>query len=847
MFLTAGRKLGRYEILSLIGVGGMGEVYRARDTRLDRTVAIKVLPEHLSNKSQQRDRFEREGKAVSTLNHPHICALYDVGCEDGVDYLVMEFLEGETLAHRLKRGPLPLDLVFRYSIEIADALDQAHRKRVIHRDLKPSNIVLTNIGAKVLDFGLASVRAADVPTDVTASTSTLTEKGAILGTPQYMAPEQLKGKRADARSDIFAFGAVVYEMATGRKAFEGQSKASLIVSILEHSPPPLLSFRPTAPAALGHVVQGCIAKDPEERWQSAGDLKRELKWISDSALQVAVSNAPSHLLRNTILLIILILVSAGAALYPIWRLPRQKPTSFERLTFRRGEISGARFGPDGHSIYYSAAWDNDLSDVFFAIPGNPEGRPLRWPGARLLSISRSGEAAILVGEPQTTLARAQIGGGQPRNVLDNVLDADWSPDGSSLAVARSRQGKNAIEYPIGTTIFECPPNERVPAIRVSPSGKVIAFVLTKVGTLSIMTIDTRDRVVHRLSDGWLGVGYLAWSRKNEVLFSAMADDRVLSIYAASTNTGAHRRISQSPGSFIYDVAPDGRMLLGEVSSRGVIRYHKRGKATEDDLSWLDASLAFDLSRDGRLLLFVEPLHALNGESAIYIRRTDGSPAIRVAYGNRPSLSPDGKSVLFINHEGHSRLALVSVGAGEARALLEENDTEYQSVEWLPDGKRILITARKGHSASSSYLYDLSRGSSRQVAPEGLSLRQANRHEVHVSPDGNSVLIRFGEEMFLVSLLSPNRRPLAGIRSSDSVIGWSNDGKQLYLHEQGGPKIYRVDLGTGRKQLWRDLTPPDGAGVVQGTYTICMSADVESYAYSFQRDLVDLYLVNGLYL
>src|SRR5713101_2509210 len=282
MAIASGRRLGPYEILSAIGAGGMGEVYKARDTRLDRIVAIKVLPPHLADRSELRERFEREAKTIAGLNHPHICVLYDIGQQDGIDYLVVEYLEGETLAHRLQKGALPLEQLSQYAIEIADALDKAHRKGVTHRDLKPGNIMLTKTGTKLLDFGLAKVRAAEAVAGMTAlptQTTALTGEGTILGTLQYMAPEQLEGKEADARTDIFALGGMLYEMATGRKAFEGKSQASLISAILTAEPPPISTIQTMAPPLLDHVVRTCLAKEPDARWQSAHDVLAALKWV----------------------------------------------------------------------------------------------------------------------------------------------------------------------------------------------------------------------------------------------------------------------------------------------------------------------------------------------------------------------------------------------------------------------------------------------------------------------------------------------------------------------------------------------------------------------------------------
>jgi len=292
MMLSAGAKLGPYEILSAIGAGGMGEVYRARDTRLDRTVAIKVLPAHLAGSAALRERFEREAKTIASLNHPHICTLYDTGHQDEIDFLVMEYLEGETLAQRLLKGSLPIQQVLQYAIEISDALDKAHRKGITHRDLKPGNIMLTKSGTKLVDFGLAKLAQEATPatpeSQLPTMKSGITGEGTILGTLQYMAPEQVEGTAVDGRTDIFAFGAVVYEMATGKKAFTGKSHASLIAAILERDPPAMTTLQPMTPPALDRVVKKCLAKEPEKRWQAASDVCDELKWIAEGGSQTGM-------------------------------------------------------------------------------------------------------------------------------------------------------------------------------------------------------------------------------------------------------------------------------------------------------------------------------------------------------------------------------------------------------------------------------------------------------------------------------------------------------------------------------------------------------------------------------
>ncbi len=326
MALTSGTKLGPYEIVAPLGAGGMGEVYRARDTRLDRTVAIKVLPAHLADNPERRQHFEREAKAVSALNHPHICTLYDIGQQGGIDFLVMEYLEGETLAQRLQKGPLPLEQVLLYATEIADALDKAHRKGIIHRDLKPGNILLTKTGTKLLDFGLAKLKPETGPpaplSQLPTAKDNLSAQGTILGTLQYMAPEQLEGKEVDARTDIFAFGAVVYEMVTGKKAFEGKSQASVMAAILERDRPPITQLQPMTPPALERVVKRCLAKDPDERWQTATDLTSELNWISQGsqlgstpAIPVKISKRERILWLGALALAVVALAVAATRLY----------------------------------------------------------------------------------------------------------------------------------------------------------------------------------------------------------------------------------------------------------------------------------------------------------------------------------------------------------------------------------------------------------------------------------------------------------------------------------------------------------------------------------------------------
>jgi predicted Ser/Thr protein kinase len=396
MAILPGKRLGPYEILSAIGAGGMGEVYRARDTRLDRIVAIKVLPAHLADEPKLRERFEREARTIASLNHPHICVLHDIGRHDGIDFLVMEYLEGETLAQRLLKGPLPLEQVLQYAIEIADALDKVHRKGVTHRDLKPGNIMLTKSGTKLLDFGLAKLKQETAPANISLSKlptaqDNLTAQGTILGTLQYMAPEQLEGKEVDARTDIFAFGAVVYEMVTGKKAFEGKSQASLIAAIMHVDPPGISVLQPMTPPQLNRVVKTCLTKEPDSRWQTASDLTRELKWIAEGGSQV--TSAPTAAVngnglrahwREVLMWGVASLLVAAITGLAIWNLkptPSRPVTRFAVMLPLGQQLAGLESGPgvavfpDGAHLAYVAR-QGGTQQVYLRAMDSLEAKPI---------------------------------------------------------------------------------------------------------------------------------------------------------------------------------------------------------------------------------------------------------------------------------------------------------------------------------------------------------------------------------------------------------------------------------------------------------------------------------------
>jgi serine/threonine protein kinase len=486
MTFSAGTRVGPYEIRAPIGSGGMGEVYHARDPRLQRSVAIKILSSSRGAGPAELDRFQREARAIARLSHPHICTLYDVGEQDGVAFLVMELLEGETLAERLERGPVPLDRALVFGIQIAEALDAAHRKSVFHRDLKPGNVMLTASGVKLLDFGLAKLRDAEYEDHAQMPTKTvpLTEQGTMLGTLPYMAPEQVEGRAADARTDIFALGVVLYQMTTGRAPFHGTSRASLTAAILTHQPPPVSSTVPETPRNLDRIAQKCLAKDPEERWQNARDLAAALRWISDDDTAHAAARPLDIRRRRRTTRVAALAAAAAIGAVTVWPLASGRlghaaspPNArFITVTFRTGTVSAARFAPDGETIIYSAAWGGEPYALFMTRRDSVESRSLNIPDAKLLGVSSTGDLAFLRGPHDAlklltpssgTLVRVSIVGGGPREILDDVIAADWKPGSSDLAVVRRTQ----VDFPLGTKIYG---SNGFTAVRIAPDGQRLA-------------------------------------------------------------------------------------------------------------------------------------------------------------------------------------------------------------------------------------------------------------------------------------------------------------------------------------------------------------------------------------
>ena len=576
------------------GAGGMGEVYRARDTKLDREVAIKVLPAALAQDPERLARFEREAKVLAALNHSNIAQIYGVEESGGVRALVMELVPGESL-----KGPLPLETALGYAKQIAEALEAAHEKGIVHRDLKPANIMITPASVvKVLDFGLAAFPSRDHegadPNVSPTLTISPTRAGMILGTAAYMSPEQARGKPVDKRADIWAFGVVLYEMLTGRQAFPGDTITDVLAAVVTKEPE-----WDRVPGKVRRLLQSCLQKDPKQRLQAIGDWR------------LLLDDAPQVTPRRYGWMIALaagICVVLGAAMFILGRRTSRTPSpSFQRVTFRRGIIDNGRFANGGRTIVYSASWDGNPLRVFSTQAENPESRDLGIVNARLLGVSTSDEMAIAL-RPGPILARVPISGGTPRKVANDIVAADWTSDGNSLAVVRSKPGFQQLEFPIGNVLYQTTGGIFNP--RISPKGDLIAFLEQPLGALggvgSVVAVDTKG-TKKTLTELWLGeITGLAWSpSSDEILFTAAAYGITTSLYAVN-RSGRQRLIAHLSGNFdVLDVAADGRLLMGHGVVSSALFYLPTLDSKETDLYWHDSSVLSDISRDGNALLFSE--------------------------------------------------------------------------------------------------------------------------------------------------------------------------------------------------------------------------------------------------
>jgi eukaryotic-like serine/threonine-protein kinase len=843
--LSPGDRLGPYEIVGLLGSGGMGEVYRAQDPRLGRAVALKVLRGSATD-TEHVARFAREARAAGSLNHPNIVAVFDVAREGGVPYVVTELLEGETLRARLNRGPIPYRKAVEYGIQMAQALDAAHGKGIWHRDVKPANIFVTDEGrVKLLDFGIAKLTEREARADARDTTAESTQAGEIRGTAGYMSPEQVLGDAVDHRSDIFSLGAVLYEMFTGARAFQRPSNVETMNAVLQEDPEDLLTLNPKLPSPAAAIVQRCLEKNKEERFQSSRDLAFDLQQLRDvTAATAPLAAAPASLRRRVLpaILALAVLAEGIALVMQPWQ--RQGPT-FEQLTFRRGRIGGARFGSDGQAVVYSEAPQGNALEVWRRYLGDSTASPLEYPVGTDVLAAHAGELAVslrrrfILGERFVgTLALVPMGGGSPREVAENVEDADWDPAGSELAIVRSAGdmgGPSQIEYPVGTTIYKTDASIRF--VRVSRDGRRFAFLEDPTGRGVGGRVAVVDRSGNRtfLTPEFNSVRGLAWSAAGSELWFTAGELRMNRTLRAVSLDGKARSVFEAPGSLtLWDIAPDGRVLLTRDEERRAIVGLPPGAATERDLSWFDYSGVADISADGRMLLFGDRF-------GVYLRNTDGSQPVRLGLkdGFADALSPDGKTVLGTIDSGR-QLVLVPSGAGDPQPLPAFGIVRYSGARWFPDGRRILFAGREANRRLRSYVQDITGGQPRPITPEGT-------WGGTISPDGHwTAAIDADRKISLWPVAGGASRPLQGALVDDRPVAWSADGQSLWIFRRGEipAHVFQVNINTGRRQLWRTLVPPDTAGVYS-VIEFNITPTGNAYCYSYTRLLSQLYLTRGL--
>jgi hypothetical protein len=839
--LSTGDRLGPYEIVGRLGSGGMGEVYRARDARLRRDVALKVLHPSLLTPDYVQ-RLSREARAAGSLNHPNIVAVYDVGTEGPVPYVVSELLEGESLRRRLDRGALPYRKALEFGRHIAEALAAAHDKGIWHRDVKPGNVFITSDGrVKLLDFGLAKVQRAGKRADPDDSTaSPASRPGQAVGTAGYMSPEQVLGEPADARTDIFGLGAVLYEMLGHVRAFHRSTPVETMSAVVKDDPADLLQVNPALPPAAAAVVRRCLEKNPQERFQSARDLAFDLEQLEKASSRASAQASARAAPRRAVLIATLAGALAAAAL-SWWLLPRAAaPPVFRQITFHRGRIGGARFAPA--AIVYSQAPGVRAPEVFLMLADSPESRALGYAAADVLA-ARTGELALSIerrfigGERFTgTLAVAPMGGGgAPREVLENVEYADWDPAGAKFAVvfAPGFDAGSRLEYPIGQVLYATPGSIQSP--RISPDGRRVAFLedLSGLGTGGRVVVAERDHSHRVLTEDWESARGLAWSPRGDEVWFTAADGRANRALRAVDLNRNERLVLEAPGSLtLWDVAPDGRVLVARDDERMSVIGVPPGEKSERDLSSFDNAGLAHLSSDGRVLLFGDRF-------GVYVRRTDGSPAKKLGAPDvfADDLSPDGTMVLATT-TSRTQLVLVPAGPGDPRPLPRHGMDSYGGARWFPDNHRILFNARTPGGRARSYVTDRSGAAPRALTPE-------DTLALSISSDGTRVAAVNKQGISIWPVAGGDPRLVPGSQPGDRPVAWSGDGASLWLFQRGQvpAQIYQLELATGQRVLRKKLIPPDPAGVYSiDNFQITPSGD--AYFYSYRRVISELYMVTG---
>jgi eukaryotic-like serine/threonine-protein kinase len=855
MPLAPGDRLGPYEIVAPIGAGAMGEVFRARDTRLGRDVAIKVLPSSVATLPDRLQRFAQEAQAAAALNHPNVVAVYDVHTEGDTPYVVSELLEGETLRAALGQGALAPRRTIEIASQVAAGLAAAHQKGIVHRDVKPENIFLTTDGrTKLLDFGIARIAGpADADLESTRPGGPApTQPGVVLGTVGYMAPEQVRGEPVDWRADVFALGAVCYEMLTGCRAFQGDTAVEVMAAIVRSDPPPMSPAQ--VPPGIDRAVRRCLEKSPALRFQSTSDVAYALDALAAGTTSTSTGPAPAPARRTAWVAVVaaavggLLLGLAGVLTTGRGDTPERPLLGYEARTFDHLPVMNARFMPDGQTIVYSAASRGHVPSLYMIGPSAEAPQRLDVSDAHLLSVSRTGELAIITGARHLaqrlyvgTLARMTIGS-SPRPLLDHVREADWGPDGESLAtIVDLGDGRDRLEYPAGVTVYEASGYLSDP--RVSPDGSRVAFVAHswRFDDRGRVMVVTRGNAARALTPELWSVQGLSWTPDGTTLvFSGNAAGGSLMqpmAVAASGATPHHTVLTVPARLIVHDIGRDGRWLAVREDLTFGVRALVPDAEGERELGWLGSSGARALSADGRQLLMVDVGSRSGASYGVVLRPTDGSGAVRLGTGSAERLSPDGRWAAAIL-SSPPEVVLYPTGPGTPRRVAGGRFDPITSVQWFPDGLHVLVCGTESGHLPRCYRAGL----------DGSGLTPVTEEGVHASlaPDGQTVLLTARDGTVRVGRLGEAAsRPVSALTPADRIVGWSRDGASVFVQRGFEVPVHveRVHLATGQRALVRTIVP-EGIHEPVSVYLADWVDDGRWYAYNYTVVPSVLFVVTG---
>jgi eukaryotic-like serine/threonine-protein kinase len=821
MPIGTGSVLGSYEILSPLGAGGMGEVYRARDPRIDRDVAIKVLPASANAHPDRLRRFEQEARAAGKVNHPNLLTVFDIGEYEGSPFLVFELLEGRTLRERLEAGAIPQRRAIEYAVQIANGLAAAHANGIAHRDLKPENIFITEGDrVKLLDFGLAklSIELEGLGRDETTMARGTTP-GLVLGTPSYMSPEQVRGEDADARSDIFSFGIVLVEMLGGSNPFHRESSIETMSAIASADP----SIPDSLTPGLSRIIEHMLEKEPSRRFQSVKDVGFALEMLSGSGESRVLSIAPPE--------------------------PVAVPISYQRISFRRGLVMTARFAPGG-SIVYGAAWEDQPLELCASFPGNAEYRPIGLHDADLLDVSPSGDLAVSLGRHYVsgwattgTLARIPLAGGIPRELAEDVQEAVWGAGGHDLAILRRSEDRFVIEYPVGETVYDS--TVWISHLRLSPDGSMFAFIEHPIWGDSegrVIVIDVEGKKILESSFFSGSTDGLAWKPSGDEVWIAAEGSGGSHTLVSIALDGSERSFLPAPGRMmLHDISPSGDVLVAYYNAGREIIAGEHGGTTQRNLSWFDWSFPSAVSANGRYVVIEEQGAARRTElPALYVRSVDGSPAFYVGDGRASAITRDGRWIAILGRD-NGVLQVIPSGAGKSRTVPYGLLDTLDYWTWFPDEKKLLLWGHvEGHGNRLAEV-PVEGGETRPIGPEGIEWPMA------ISPDGTSIaaLDRM-KNLVIVDVDGGEVRPAPGAIHGDHPAVWGEEGQWLYVYrkERHACRIDRIDIASGQREEWDPIRPADPAGVLD-IMPVYVLPNGETWVVGYRRHLSDLFVVRGL--